>query len=198
MDARRWTSRENSIRTSFRWTSRCRRWMASRRRAWLITAQGRARVLVLTTYDLDENVYDALEAGAAGFLLKTDSPARLVEAVRTVAAGESLLTPEIGRRLVERFVKGLRPNTPAPPELEQLTPRELEILKLVAQGLSNAEIAEIAFVSDGTVKTHVARILSKLGLRDRVQVVVFAYECGIVEPGARSDPRFPAGRQPPA
>jgi DNA-binding NarL/FixJ family response regulator len=172
--------------------------MASRRRAWLITAQGRARVLVLTTYDLDENVYDALEAGAAGFLLKTDSPARLVEAVRTVAAGESLLTPEIGRRLVERFVKGLRPNTPAPPELEQLTPRELEILKLVAQGLSNAEIAEIAFVSDGTVKTHVARILSKLGLRDRVQVVVFAYECGIVEPGARSDPRFPAGRQPPA
>ena len=151
----------------------------------LTTAGGRARVLVLTTYDLDENVYDALKAGAAGFLVKTDSPARLVQAVRVVAAGEALLTPDITRRLVDRFVTGLRPNTPAPPELEDLSPRELEVLRLVASGLSNAEIAETLFVSDGTVKTHVARILSKLALRDRVQVVVFAYECGIVEPGPR-------------
>jgi DNA-binding NarL/FixJ family response regulator len=154
----------------------------------LTTAGGHARVLVLTTYDLDENVYDALKAGAAGFLVKTESPARLVEAVRVVAAGEALLAPDITRRLVDRFVTGLRPNTPAPPELEELSPRELEVLKLVAGGLSNAEIAETLFVSDGTVKTHVARILAKLGLRDRVQVVVFAYECGIVEPGVRSTP----------
>jgi DNA-binding NarL/FixJ family response regulator len=161
----------------------------------LVTAGGRARVLVLTTYDLDENVYDALKAGAAGFLVKTDSPARLVQAVRVVAGGEALLAPDITRRLVDRFVTGLRPNTPAPPELEALSPRELEVLRLVASGLSNAEIAETLFVSDGTVKTHVARILSKLGLRDRVQVVVFAYECGIVEPGVRSSPHSASGRQ---
>jgi DNA-binding NarL/FixJ family response regulator len=161
----------------------------------LVTAGARARVLVLTTYDLDENVYDALKAGAAGFLVKTDSPARLVQAVRVVAAGEALLAPVITRRLVDRFVTGPRPNTPAPPELEELSPRELEVLALVAGGLSNAEIAETLFVSDGTVKTHVARILSKLGLRDRVQVVVFAYERGIVEPGERSAPRTAGGRQ---
>ena len=154
----------------------------------LTTAGGRARVLVLTTYDLDENVYDALKVGAAGFLVKTESPARLVDAVRVVAAGEALLAPEITRRLVDRFVTGLRPNTPAPPELEELSARELEVLKLVVGGLSNAEIAETLFVSDGTVKTHVARILAKLELRDRVQVVVFAYESGIVEPGVRSTP----------
>jgi DNA-binding NarL/FixJ family response regulator len=152
----------------------------------LVTAGGRARVLVLTTYDLDENVYDALKAGAAGFLVKTESPARLVQAVRVVAAGEALLAPDITRRLVDRFVTGMRPNTPAPPELHVLSPRELEVLRLVARGLSNAEIAETLFVSDGTVKTHVARILSKLGLRDRVQVVVFAYETGLVQPGRRT------------
>lgn len=157
----------------------------------LAAAGGRARVLMLTTYDLDENVYDALKAGAAGFLVKTESPARLVEAVRIVAAGEALLAPEITRRLVDRFVAGMRPNTPAPPELEELTTRELEVLGLVARGLSNAEIARTLFVSEGTVKTHVARILSKLGLRDRVQVVVFAYECGIVEPGGPSHPASP-------
>ena len=151
----------------------------------LISAHGRARVLVLTTYDLDENVYDALKTGAAGFLVKTDSPARLVEAVRVVAAGESLFTPDVTRRLVDRFVTGLRPNTPAPPQLNELTTRELEVLKLVASGLSNAEIAKVAFISDGTVKTHVAHILAKLGLRDRVQVVVFAYERGIIEPGTQ-------------
>lgn len=152
----------------------------------LTGAGARARVLVLTTYDLDENVYDALKAGAAGFLVKTESPERLVQAVRVVAAGEALLAPDITRRLVDRFVSGLRPNAPAPPELEELTERELEVLKLVAGGLSNAEIAQTLFLSDGTVKTHVARILSKLGLRDRVQVVVFAYERGIVKPGVGS------------
>jgi DNA-binding NarL/FixJ family response regulator len=161
----------------------------------LVTSGGRARVLVLTTYDLDENVYDALKAGAAGFLVKTESPARLVQAVRVVAAGEALLAPDITRRLVDRFVTGMRPNTPAPPELDVLSPRELEVLRLVARGLSNAEIAETLFVSDGTVKTHVARILSKLGLRDRVQVVVFAYERGIVEPGLRSSPHAASSRQ---
>jgi DNA-binding NarL/FixJ family response regulator len=161
----------------------------------LVTAGGRARVLVLTTYDLDENVYDALKAGAAGFLVKTESPARLVQAVRVVAAGEALLAPDITRRLVDRFVTGMRPNTPAPPELDVLSPRELEVLRLVARGLSNAEIAEALFVSDGTVKTHVARILSKLGLRDRVQVVVFAYERGIVEPGVRSSSHSASGRR---
>ncbi len=144
-----------------------------------------ARVLVLTTYGLDEYVYEALKAGAAGFLIKTDSPERLVEAVRVVAGGESLLAPEVTRRLIDRFLAGARPGA-APPELEELTSRELEVLKLVASGLSNAEIAETLFVSDGTVKTHVSSILSKLGLRDRVQAVVFAYECSLVEPGHAS------------
>lgn len=153
----------------------------------LVAAGARTRVLVLTTYDLDENVYDALKAGAAGFLVKTDSPERLVQAVRVVAAGEALLAPDITRRLVDRFVAGRRPNAAAPPQLEELTTRELEVLGLVARGLSNAEIAAKLFVSDGTVKTHVARILSKLGLRDRVQVVVYAYERGIVEPGGSAD-----------
>jgi DNA-binding NarL/FixJ family response regulator len=142
----------------------------------------RTRVLVLTTYGMDEYVYDALKAGAAGFLVKTESPERLVEAVRVVARGEALLAPEITRRLVDRFVAGMRPGAAAPPELEELTTRELEVLNLIARGLSNAEIAERLYVSEGTVKTHVARVLSKLGLRDRVQAVVFAYESGLVEP----------------
>lgn len=151
----------------------------------LVSADSRARVLVLTTYDLDENVYDALKAGAAGFLVKTDSPARLVQAVRIVAAGEALLASDVTRRLIDRFVTGVRPNTPTPPELEALSPREIEVLNLVASGMSNAEIATALFVTDGTVKTHVARILSKLNLRDRVQVVVYAYERGIIEPAKR-------------
>jgi DNA-binding NarL/FixJ family response regulator len=149
----------------------------------LATAGLDARVLVLTTYGLDEYVYEALKAGAAGFLIKTESPERLVEAVRVVAAGEALLAPEVTRRLIDRFLAGARPGGSAPPELEELTSREMEVLKLVARGFSNAEIAETLFVSDGTVKTHVSRILSKLGLRDRVQAVVFAYECSLVEPG---------------
>ncbi|MEA2450655.1 MAG: hypothetical protein QOG63_2587 [Thermoleophilaceae bacterium] len=142
-----------------------------------------SHVLVLTTYGMDESVYDALKAGAAGFLLKTASPRRLIEATRVVAAGEALLAPEVTRRLVDRFIGGVRPGSTRTPELEELTERELEVLGLIARGLSNAEIAAKLFVSDGTVKTHVTRILSKLGLRDRVQAVVLAYECGIVEPG---------------
>ncbi|HEY2602195.1 MAG TPA: response regulator transcription factor [Thermoleophilaceae bacterium] len=142
-----------------------------------------ARVLVLTTYGVDEYVYEALKAGAAGFLIKTESPERLVEAVRVVAGGEALLAPEVTRRLIDRFLAGANPAAPAPPELDELTSRELEVLKLVARGSSNAEIAQALVVSDGTVKTHVSSILAKLGLRDRVQAVVFAYESGLVERG---------------
>jgi DNA-binding NarL/FixJ family response regulator len=151
----------------------------------LAQSGSRARVLVLTTYGLDEYVYEALKAGAAGFLIKTDSPERLVEAVRVVAAGEALLAPEVTRRLIDRFLSGARPGGAAPPALEELTARELEVLKLVAHGSSNAEIAQSLYVSDGTVKSHVSSILAKLGLRDRVQAVVFAYETGLVEPGSR-------------
>jgi DNA-binding NarL/FixJ family response regulator len=140
------------------------------------------RVLILTTYGLDEYVYDALHAGAAGFLLKTDPPDRLVEAVRVVAAGDALLAPEITRRLIDRFVAA-KPPAPASPELETLTVREREVLELLARGLTNAEIANELVVSDGTVKTHVARILAKLDLRDRTQAVIYAYEHAVVAPG---------------
>jgi len=140
------------------------------------------RVLVLTTYGLDENVYDALRAGASGFLVKTDPPERLVDAIRVVAAGEALLAPEVTRRLIDRFVAAPRPGD-APRELASLTARELDVLKLVARGRSNAEIAAVLYVSEGTVKTHVGRILSKLDLRDRTQAVVYAYENGIVQVG---------------
>jgi DNA-binding NarL/FixJ family response regulator len=145
---------------------------------------GRTRVLMLTTFDLDEYVYDALRAGASGFLLK-DAPAdELLRAIRVVAAGEALLSPSITRRLIEEFAR--RPGrADRPPALDELTPRELEVLKLVARGLSNAEIAADLVVGDATVKTHVARILRKLNLRDRVQAVVLAYEAGLVLPGQR-------------
>jgi DNA-binding NarL/FixJ family response regulator len=122
----------------------------------------RARVLVLTTYGLDEYVYEALKAGAAGFLLKTESPPRLIEAVQVVAGGEALLAPEITRRLIARFISGARPNT-SPPVLDELTDRERQVLAQVARGLSNAEIGSTLSVSPGTVKTHVARILSQVG-----------------------------------
>jgi DNA-binding NarL/FixJ family response regulator len=146
-----------------------------------ITAQATApRVLVLTTFDLDEYVYEALRAGASGFLLKDTPPARLAEAIRGVGEGDALLAPQITRRLVERFAAA-RPDPPK--ALEELTERELEVLRLVARGLSNAEIAEELIVSLPTVKTHVARILMKLNLRDRVQAVVLAYEAGVVRPG---------------
>ena len=143
------------------------------------------RVLILTTFDLDVYVYEALASGASGFVLKDIEPEKLVDAIRVIAKGEALLSPTVTRKLIEEFVR--RPPEvvrPSPRELEQLTAREAEIMALVARGLSNAEIAAQAFVSEPTVKTHVARILMKLGLRDRVQVVVYAYEHGLAKPGA--------------
>jgi|SRR5579884_1864661 len=142
-----------------------------------------ARVLVLTTFDLDEYVYAAVRSGASGFLLKDAPREQLVTAVRTVARGEALLAPAITQRLIERFV-ARPPLEEAAPALADLSGRELEVLRLVARGLSNAEIATELVVGEATVKTHVAAILRKLDLRDRVQAVVFAYESGLVEPGA--------------
>ncbi len=140
------------------------------------------RVLMLTTFDLDEYVYDAFRAGASGFLLKNVSPEALVDAVQAIASGDALLAPEITRRLIERFTSSPKPRDE--PRLQGLSEREHEVLALVAQGLSNAEIAAALFVSQGTVKTHIGHILAKLGLRDRVQAVVFAYENGVVQPGS--------------
>jgi DNA-binding NarL/FixJ family response regulator len=140
------------------------------------------RVLVLTTFDLDDYVFEALTAGASGFLLKDVTAATLFEAVRVVAAGEALLAPGVTRRLIGEFVR-LRPRPPrAPDRLGHLTPRETDVLRLVAEGLSNAEIAARLVVSDETVKTHVSRVLMKLGVRDRTQAVVIAYESGLVVP----------------
>jgi DNA-binding NarL/FixJ family response regulator len=142
------------------------------------------RVLILTTFDLDEYVYEALRVGASGFLLKDTPPEQLVEAIRVVSNGDALLAPTITRRVIEEFVRRPPYSVRAPaPELEALTTRELEMLRYVARGLSNAEIAKEAYVSETTVKTHIAHILMKLHLRDRVQAVVFAYENGVVAPG---------------
>jgi DNA-binding NarL/FixJ family response regulator len=141
------------------------------------------RVLVLTTFDLDEYVYGAIRAGASGFLLKDAPREQLVTAVRTVARGEALLAPAITQRLIERFV-ARPPAGEAAPAIADLSTRELEVLRLLARGLSNAEIAAELFVGEATVKTHVAHILRKLDVRDRVQAVVFAYETGIVQPGS--------------
>ncbi|MGH2935745.1 MAG: response regulator [Gaiellaceae bacterium] len=141
-----------------------------------------ARVLVLTTFDLDEYVYGAIRAGASGFLLKDAPREQLGTAVRTVARGEALLAPAITQRLIERFV-ARPPASEVAPALAELSARELEVLQLVARGLSNAEIAAELIVGEATVKTHVARILRKLAVRDRVQAVVFAYETGLVQPG---------------
>ena len=142
------------------------------------------RVLMLTTFDLNEYVYEALRAGASGFLLKDVPPEQLAAGIRVVAEGEALLAPSITRRLIQEFAAA-RPVAPAPPPgLDELTARELEVLQSIARGLSNAEIAKELFVSETTVKTHVARVLMKLELRDRVQAVVLAYESGVVEPGA--------------
>lgn len=143
-----------------------------------------ARVLMLTTFDMDEYVYEAFRAGASGFLLKDAPPERLVDGIRAVAAGESLLAPSVTRRLIETFVRR-QPAAPLPASVAELTAREREVLQLMARGLSNAEIAATFVVSETTVKTHVARVLDKLDLRDRVQAVVFAYECGLVQPGER-------------
>ena len=144
----------------------------------LAAGPGAARVLMLTTFDLDALVYDALQAGASGFLLKEAPPEQLVAGVRTVAAGEQLLAPTVTRRLIERFTSQAPPAAAA--TVDELTPRELEVLQLIARAMTNAEIAAQLFVSETTVKTHVARILMKLGLRDRVQAVVYAYERGLV------------------
>ena len=149
-----------------------------------ITERHTARVLVLTTYDLDEYVYDALQAGASGFLLKDTPPAQLTDGIRAVAGGEALLAPTVTRRLIEEFARIGAARRARPAALDELTPRELEVLQLVAQGLSNAEIAAQLILSDATIKTHVAHLLAKLGLRDRVQAVVLAYESGLVTPGA--------------
>jgi len=144
------------------------------------------KVVMLTTFDMDEYVYDALCAGASGFLLKDVPPEQLVVGIRAVASGDALLAPSVTRRVIEEFVR--RPPTSVrtlPPKIAELTARELEVLRLIARGLSNAEIATELYVSDTTVKTHVAHVLMKLGLRDRVQAVVLAYESGLVEPGDR-------------
>ena len=153
---------------------------------------GGPRILILTTFDLDEYVYDALRAGASGFLLKDVTAERLFEAVRVIATGDALLAPAITRRLIGEFA-GLRARAETPPatapsgiNVLTLTPRETQVLRLVAEGMSNAEIATRLVVSEETVKTHVSRVLSKLGLRDRTQAVVVAYESGLVVPGTRS------------
>jgi DNA-binding NarL/FixJ family response regulator len=146
----------------------------------------RPRILILTTFDLDQYVYDALCAGASGFLLKDVTAERLFDAVRVIAAGEALLAPAVTRRLISEFAR-LRPRPDGAPAaaLSTLTPRETQVLRLVAEGLSNPEIAARLVVTEETVKTHVSRMLSKLGLRDRTQAVVTAYESGLVVPGTR-------------
>jgi DNA-binding NarL/FixJ family response regulator len=143
---------------------------------------GIARVLILTTFDVNEYVYEALRAGASGFLLKDTEADQLVSAIRVVAQGDALLAPSVTRRLIEQFARRPPPSA-RPQQLEELTARELEILQLIARGLSNAEIAGELILGEATVKTHVARVLRKLGLRDRVQAVVTAYETGLVQPG---------------
>jgi len=149
----------------------------------LLAAGSRARVLMLTTFDADEYVYEAMKAGANGFLLKNAPPAQLVAAVRATAAGEAQLAPAILQRMVEEFVRRPAPGTTRPAALDQLTDRETEVLKQLARGLSNAEIANTLFLSEATIRTHVSRILAKLDLRDRTQAVVVAYESGLVQPG---------------
>jgi DNA-binding NarL/FixJ family response regulator len=145
------------------------------------------RILILTTFDLDEYVYDALRAGASGFLLKDVTAERLFDAVRIVAAGEALLAPTVTRRLISEFARQRSDReAPRPAALASLTPRELQVLRLIAEGLSNPEIAARLVVTEETVKTHVSRVLSKLGLRDRTQVVVTAYESGLVVPRSRA------------
>lgn len=148
----------------------------------LVAGGNRARVIMLTTFDLDEHVYAALRAGASAFLLKDTRPGDLAEAVRVVARGEALLAPTVTRRLLDRFAE----QSPGPPaatgKLAALTARELEVLTLTARALSNAEIAERLYLSTATVKTHVSAVLTKLGLRDRIQAVVFAYDAGLVRP----------------
>ncbi len=156
----------------------------------ILAAASPSRVLMLTTFDADEYVYEAMRFGASGFLLKDVRSGELVEAVRTVAAGQALLSPAITRRLIERFVRAGPPGRP-PAAVTALTPREREVLLLIAEGLSNAEIAGRLYLSEATIKTHVNRLLRKLALRDRVQAVVLAYETGLITPGQTSPARPP-------
>ncbi len=148
----------------------------------ILAADGAPRILILTTFDLDEYVYEALRAGASGFVLKDDPPEQLIAAIRTVAAGDALLSPTITRRVIEQFARTPRPTPPR--EVADLSDREREVFRLIAQGLSNAEIGQELYIGETTVKTHVTHILQKLGLRDRVQAVVLAYQAGIFEPDA--------------
>jgi DNA-binding NarL/FixJ family response regulator len=150
----------------------------------VLRARPQCRVLVLTMFDLDEYVFGALRAGASGFLLKTTSPEALATAIRACAAGEQLFSPTVVRRLVAAYVRRPPPTDGVPPQLTGLTDRELDVLRALARGLSNAEIAGSLYLGETTVKTHVTRILAKLGLRDRVQAVVLAYECGLVTPAS--------------
>jgi DNA-binding NarL/FixJ family response regulator len=145
----------------------------------ILAADDTARVLILTTFDLDEYVYDALRAGASGFVLKDDPPEQLIAAIRTVAAGDALLSPTVTKRVIERFAR-IRQQAP-PRQVDELTERELDVFRLIARGLSNAEIGSELFISETTVKTHITHILQKLELRDRVQAVVLAYETGLFE-----------------
>ena len=148
----------------------------------ILAADKDARILILTTFDLDEYIYEALRAGASGFVLKDDPPEQLIAAVRTVAAGEALLSPTITQRVIRQFTRLSRP---APPkELAELTAREEEVFRLIARGLSNAEIGKELYISDTTVKSHVTHVLQKLNLRDRVQAVVLAHQTGFVDPDA--------------
>ncbi len=140
------------------------------------------RVLMLTTFDLDEYVYEAFKAGASGFLVKDAPRETIIDGIRAVAAGEALASPSVTRRLIERYIDAPQPVTKPPPQLEQLTSREREVLELIARGLSNTELAQRLYLSEKTIKTHVGRILMKLGIRDRVQAVIVAYEAGIIIP----------------
>ncbi len=149
----------------------------------IISAAPDTRILVLTTFEDDDYVFGALTAGASGFLLKRTQPEQLIAAIHTVAAGDSLLSPSVTRTVIDRMTRHPRPDPSAERRLRQLTPREREVLKLVARGLSNSEIAAVLVVEESTIKTHMKRILAKLDLRDRVQAVVLAYETGLVQPG---------------
>jgi DNA-binding NarL/FixJ family response regulator len=150
----------------------------------LLAHNGATRVVILTTFDLDEYVFEAIRSGASGFLLKDSPPDQLIAAIHVVASGEALLAPAITKRLIEEFARRPTPRS-SPPELDELTPRELDVLKLLARGLSNAEIAAELVLGEATIKTHVGHLLMKLNLRDRVQAVVLAYETGLVQPGGR-------------
>jgi DNA-binding NarL/FixJ family response regulator len=145
----------------------------------ILAADPAAKILILTTFDLDEYIYEALRAGASGFVLKDDPPEQLIDAIRTVAAGDALLSPTVTRRVIGQFTRIPRPDPP--PALAELTDREREVFRLIAKGLSNSEIGQELFISDTTVKTHVTRVFQKLELRDRVHAVVLAYRSGLVE-----------------